>query len=147
MYTTLATGTPWEYPYDPGAIPTIAKNSTVAHHQQAHEIYGKARRFLENATTIDEALKHKIFETIEDTYITELCKKKHRVHGIQDNRYGSPSNGHKWGNVQKLTSRRTRRDPMSHWILQFLLKNILNEFMTESSMQMMAMIHTHQLIS
>ena len=75
LYTTLATGTPWEYPYDPGAIPTIAKNSTVAHHQQAHEIYGKARRFLENATTIDEALKHKIFETIEDTYITELCKK------------------------------------------------------------------------
>ena len=33
MYATLVTGTPWEDPDKPGTIPTIATNSTVAHHQ------------------------------------------------------------------------------------------------------------------
>ena len=33
MYATLVTGTPWEDPDKPSTIPTIATNSTVAHHQ------------------------------------------------------------------------------------------------------------------
>ena len=38
MYAILETGTPWEDPDRPGAIPTITTNSTVARCQQANKM-------------------------------------------------------------------------------------------------------------
>ena len=84
LYTTLEMRTPWEDPDDPGKIPTIATNVTVAHRQQANETHSEARRILENAATMDEALKTQIIETIEYTYTTELCNKYTGFMGVNN---------------------------------------------------------------
>ena len=49
LYDTLVIGTPWEETDNPGSIPPIATNYTVALHHQANKIYGKARQIFENA--------------------------------------------------------------------------------------------------
>ena len=50
-------------------------NSTVARRQQANETCVESQRIFENSETMEEALKHQIIETIEDTYILELCNR------------------------------------------------------------------------
>ena len=75
MYATLATGTPYEDPDEPGASLTIAKNATVGHRQHGNESYSESSQIFYNAATVDEALKHQGIETTEKNYITELCKK------------------------------------------------------------------------
>ena len=62
-------------PYEPVAIPTIAKNATDAHHQQSNKAYGEECQIFENVATMDKSIKHQIIETIEDTYIVKLCNK------------------------------------------------------------------------
>ena len=69
LYSTLDTGTPWPDQNNTGSIPTIAKNATDNHRQQANETYGKVHQIFENDATMDETLNHQIIETIEDTYI------------------------------------------------------------------------------
>ena len=51
----------------------------------------KAHQTFKNATTIDEALKHQLIETIEDTYIIKSRQKIQMVHGSQENRSITPS--------------------------------------------------------
>ena len=96
LYSTLATGTPWEDPDDTGLRPTISTNATAAHLQQANDTYIKAIRIFENSATMDEALNHQIIKTIEGTYTKELRNKYTRftvvnmidlVHHLMD-RYG-----------------------------------------------------------
>ena len=75
QYATLVTGTTWENPDEPGASPTIDKNATVTHCQQANKTYGEPHRITKNAFTMEEAYNHQIIETIENKYIVELHNK------------------------------------------------------------------------
>ena len=63
--------------------PTVAKNSTVSHRQQANETYGKAHQIFENSATMYKALKHYLIETIEDSYIEELHNKYTGFMGVK----------------------------------------------------------------
>ena len=96
LYETLATATTYEDLDELGSIPTINKNSTVTHHQQSNETYGKSHQIFENDATMYDALKHQIIETIEDTCIAEIqnkytwfmvVNKIYLVHHLMD-RYG-----------------------------------------------------------
>ena len=83
LYTTLTTGTPFEDLDDPGASPTIATNVTFDHLQQDNDTYGEAHQIFENSATMDEALRHQIIGTIEDTYITEKRNKYTGFTGVK----------------------------------------------------------------
>ena len=51
------------------------EKATVAHHQQANETREKQRRTYKNTATMEEALNNKSIESVENTYISELCNK------------------------------------------------------------------------
>ena len=82
IYATLVTGTPYKYPKNPSARPTITTNTTVSHCQQTKDTYGKSRRMFENSATMDKSLQHQITETIKDNYIEELHNKYTVLMGV-----------------------------------------------------------------
>ena len=83
LYAPLSTVTPWEDPDDPDSRPPIVTNVTVTYRQNANETCDKVLQTSENAATMEEAPKNQIIETIEDTYIEELCNKYKGFTGVK----------------------------------------------------------------
>ena len=140
LYDILATGTSWEDPYNPDEIPTIATNATVSHYQQANETYGKACRIFETAASIDESLKHQIFETIEYTWISELRNKYtcfmgvntiDLVHYLMD----------RYGNIIETDVKENQKRFYEALETIIPIDKYFEKLMTESSMYMVTNIH------
>ena len=74
LYATL-TATPYLAPIDPGILPNIPNRSTAESREQIIREHKEERRVYDNNTTMDDALKGQIIDTIEDTYLCELRNK------------------------------------------------------------------------
>jgi hypothetical protein len=74
LYTTL-TATPYTAPLDPGVLPTIPANTTVAAREQLCLEHKEVRRVYGNHVNMDDALKGQVIDTVHDTYICEMRNK------------------------------------------------------------------------
>ena len=74
LYATL-TATPYIAPPDPGVLPYIPPNASVATREQLWTEHKEARRIYDNTTNMDDALKGQIIDTIDDAYLCEMRNK------------------------------------------------------------------------
>ena len=65
----------WVGPSDPGVYPTFPYTNIVAHYKQLKQQNDDTCLIYNNVETMDEALKKKVTNTIEDTYIKHFKNK------------------------------------------------------------------------
>jgi uncharacterized protein (DUF433 family) len=75
LYDTLAPGTAYIAPDDPGAVPIHAIGATATTRESNVLIHTEHRRIFDNHHNMDAALKAQVIDTIQDTYICELRNK------------------------------------------------------------------------
>ena len=74
LYATL-TATPYTAPIDPGVLPIIPLNATIAVRENLRVEHKEERRIYDNHINMDDALKGQVVDTIDETYICEIRNK------------------------------------------------------------------------
>jgi uncharacterized protein (DUF433 family) len=75
LYDTLAPGTAYDAPADPGPVPVHAVGATATARESNALNHKELRRIFDNHHNMDAALKAQVIDTIQDTYIGELRNK------------------------------------------------------------------------
>ena len=75
LYTTLARNTAYTAPINPGILPPIATNLAVVTRETRKTTHEEARCIYDNHTNMDDALKAKLIDSVDDTYLCEVGNK------------------------------------------------------------------------
>ena len=81
LYTTLSTMV-WADSPNPGVYAKITLNGTTVHQDQPQRQHNEGGIIYKNIGTMDKALKNKVFNAFEDTYLKELKNKYTRFLGV-----------------------------------------------------------------
>jgi hypothetical protein len=73
--SSTLTDTPYMTPIDPGILPNIPQNATVAQREHIRTQHKEARRIYDTHINMDDALKGQVIDTIHDTYTCEMRNK------------------------------------------------------------------------
>lgn len=75
LYATLAPGTPYNNPIDPGPVPISIAGASAAVRESDRLEHKEHRRIFDNNLNMDAALKAQVIDTLHDTYLCELRSK------------------------------------------------------------------------